>query len=202
MSGREYKRSWRNLVLDREYQLVFTLALVLSAALFMSGLGYVVMREADTATKTAIQDVEGQGLLDAKVAEDTIDNLLRRRALLNGLLVGLGLALSAGLFAYGIKMTHHVAGPLYKVSLYCDQVAAGKFAAVGNLRKGDQLVDFYEHFKQAYQAVRRQQEADVAALRATVTAADEAELAGRSPELAARLEDLRALLAAKEASLG
>src|SRR6266702_2018603 len=129
MSERENrsKRRWRNLVLDREYQLVFTLAMVLNTTLFMAGLGYVVMKEADTATKTAIQDVEGEGLLEPKLAEETIDDMLRRRAQLNLILVAVGLGLSGGLFIYGIKMTHRVAGPLYKVARTCDQVAGGRF---------------------------------------------------------------------------
>jgi hypothetical protein len=196
------KRRWRNLVLDREYQLVFTLALVLSAALFMTGLGYVVMREAETATKTGIQDVEGGGVLDPKLAEETVDNLIRRRQQLNLLLIGLGVTLTGGLFVYGIKMTHKVAGPLHKISLYCDAVTAGKLTRPGNLRRGDQLVDFYEQFRQAVEALRRREEADVATLRAVLAAAEADGLAERSPELAARLDDLRARLATKEASLG
>src|SRR5262249_43442596 len=109
MTDGRHKRRGRNLVLDREDQLVFTLAMVLSAALFMAGLGYLVMHEADVATKTAIQDVEGESLLEPKLAEETIDNLLRRRQVLNLILVGVGVALTGGLFVYGIKMTHHVA---------------------------------------------------------------------------------------------
>jgi hypothetical protein len=201
MVDKSKKRRWRNLILDREYQLVFTLAMVVSSALFMAGLGIVVIREADTATKTAIQDIEGESLLDPKLAEETIDNLLRRRAQLDALVIGLGVALAAGLFAYGIKMTHRVAGPLYKVSRACDRVASGHFEPLGRLRRGDQLVEFFEHFKQAHETVRRDVELDVAALRAAIAAADEAHLAERSPELAARLEELRGLCAAKEASL-
>jgi hypothetical protein len=199
---KSHKRSWRNLILDAEYQLVFTLALVLSAALFMTGLGYVVLKEADTATKTAIQDVQGQGVLDPEVAEETISHLTGRRSLLNVILVAVGLGLSGGLFVYGIKMTHHVAGPLHKVALACDQVAGDRYAALGNLRRGDQLVEFFEHFRQAHDAARRRQEDDVACLREVIAAAEDAELAARSPELAARLDDLRTLLATKEASLG
>ena len=52
-----------------------------------------------------------------------------------------------GLAVYGIKMTHKVAGPLFKVSLYLAKMRDGRFDKVYNLRKGDQLVDFYEHFK-------------------------------------------------------
>ena len=200
--ARDYRRSWKNLLLDTEYQLVFTTLMVVICALFMGGLGYVVHKEAATATKTAVQDVQGQGLIEPEVARATIATLQSRRTMLDRLLVGVGLALSLGLFVYGIKMTHKVAGPLHKVALYCDKVAAGKFDTVYNLRRGDQLVDFYEHFRQAHGAVRARQERDVATLRAVVEAADDGELAGRSEELAARLEDLRGLLRAKEVTLG
>jgi hypothetical protein len=201
MDNKSHKRSWRNLVLDRDYQLAHTLLLVLSCAVFMAGLGYYVMKEADTATVTAIQDVQGQ-VLDVGEARDTIAKLESRRSLLDVLLVGLGLGLCGGLFVYGIKMTHHVAGPLYKIGSYCDKVTAGKFEKLYNLRKHDQLVEFYDHFKQAHEAARRAVERDVATLRQVCAAADEAELAARSPDLAARLDDLKLLLATKEASLG
>jgi hypothetical protein len=196
------KRLWRNLVLDREYQLMFTLLLVGACAVFMTGLGYFVLRDANTATKTAIQDVQGQALIDPEVGREIVADLESRKLILEVLLVGLGAGLCGGLFVYGIKMTHKVAGPLYKVGLYCDRVAAGRFERVTPLRRGDQLVEFYEHFKQAHEAVRRREEADVATLRAVVAAADDAELAARSPEIATRLEDLRTILARKEASLG
>jgi len=201
MAGRGYKRSWRNLILDTEYQLVFTTAMVLSAVVFMSGLGYEVFDMANTATKTAIADVQGQPVLDPAVAEETIRGLEHRRDLLKAILVGIGVCMTAGLFVYGIKMTHRVAGPLHKVSLYCDQVTAGKYEKPRSLRKGDQLIEFYEHFRQAHEAMRRRQEVDVACLKAVVAAADGAELAKRSPELAERLDDLRTLLARKEAGL-
>jgi hypothetical protein len=197
-----YRRSWRNLLLDTEYQLVFTTLLIASCALFMSGLGWVVHKEAVTATKTAVQDVQGQALIEPEVAQATIATLTDRRIFLDRLLVGLGLVLSLGLFAYGIKMTHRVAGPLHKVGLYCEKVTAGKFDTVYNLRRGDQLVEFYEHFKQAHAAVRKRQEDDVQALRAALAAAEEAGLAARSPELEGRMADLKALLDRKEASLG
>jgi hypothetical protein len=198
---RGYKRSWRNLLLDTEYQLVFTTAMVLSAVVFMAGLGYEVFNMASTSTRTAIADVQGQPLLDPAVADATIAGLEARRLLLEGILIGVGVALTVGLFVYGIKMTHRVAGPMHKVSLYCDQVAAGKYEPTRNLRKGDQLVSFYDHFRQAHEALRRRQVADVACLRALVTAADDGELGSRTPELNARLDDLRTVLARKEAGL-
>jgi hypothetical protein len=199
---RGYKRSWKNLLLDTEYQLVFTTAMVLSAVVFMAGLGYEVFDMASTSTRTAIADVQGQPLLDPAVADATIARLEARRQLLEGILIGVGVALTAGLFIYGIKMTHRVAGPLHKVSLYCDQVTLGRFEPTRSLRKGDQLVSFYDHFRQAHDSLRRKQEADVACLQAVIAAADDGELGTRSPGLSTRLDDLRTLLARKEAGLG
>jgi hypothetical protein len=197
-----HKRSWRNLLLDTEYQLVFTLVLTASCALFMAGLGWLVHKEAATATATAVQNVQGQALIEPAVARETIDDLEERRALLDRLLLALGAAMTLGLFAYGLKMTHRVAGPLHKISLYLDKVTGGRYEPIYNLRKGDQLVEFYEHFKQAHAALRERQERDVMTLRAALAAADEAGLAGRSPELEARIADLQTLLETKEASLG
>jgi hypothetical protein len=107
-----------------------------------------------------------------------------------------------GLLIYGIKMTHKTAGPLYKVSLYMAKLKDGRYDQVYNLRKGDHLVDFYEHFKKAHAGVTALQQEDVARLKALLAAADQAQLAGRSPELAEALGDLRTMLERKEKSLG
>jgi hypothetical protein len=200
--GHARKRSWRNLLIDREYQLLFTLFMVVTCALFMAGLGYLVLKEADTATKTAIQDVQGQPHLDEAVIRQTIEKLEARRDLLVAILAVLGVGLTGGLFVYGIKMTHRVAGPLYKVGLYCEAVGAGRYDRIVPLRKGDQLVAFYEHFKEAHEALRRRNDRDIECLRSVIAAAEQADVAGRSEELGDRLEDLRAVLARKEASRG
>ena len=54
-------------------------------------------------------------------------------------LLATGALLVFGLTLYGIKMTHRVAGPLHKVTLYLDKLRDGTYDAVHNLRKGDQL---------------------------------------------------------------
>ena len=48
--ARGYKRSWKNLLINKRYQLRFTLFMVGMAALLMTGLGVWVMRVADEAT--------------------------------------------------------------------------------------------------------------------------------------------------------
>jgi hypothetical protein len=277
-----YKRSWKNLLLNKRYQLRFTLFMVGLSAILMALLGWRVMTVADRATTVAINNVLGEELckdpsavqaasapdeeaapaeaspepppvaegdsgrkkpvvtieqsemeildtpppagaaakpeaapageshaeLKAKFEEcksrqsAAIARLEGRKRLIFWVLIAVGTMLVVGLLFYGIKMTHRVAGPLHKVSLYMGKLHDGKYDTVYNLRKGDHLVDFYAHFKAAHAGMKKWQEDDVARLKAVIAAAEEAKLEGRSPEAAAALADLKALLAKKEASLG
>ena len=86
----QYKRRWRNLVLDPTYQLVFTLVLVIVCSAFMARLGMVVIRQVDSATETAKANVNGEKLIDPQTAAQTIDKLEARQHLLVYILVGVG----------------------------------------------------------------------------------------------------------------
>src|SRR5436190_3517158 len=56
----QYKRSWKNLLLNKRYQLRFTLFMVGISALLMSGLGIWVMKEANEATTVAMARIRGE----------------------------------------------------------------------------------------------------------------------------------------------
>jgi hypothetical protein len=125
-----------------------------------------------------------------------IRSLERGRLLILYVLIGTGLLLVFGLAVYGIKMTHKVAGPLFKVSLYLGKMQQGRFDKVWNLRKGDQLVDFYEHFKTAHAGVVDMEKADIEKLTAVIAAAEQAG-AGEHPTIA----ELRDIVARKEKAI-
>ncbi|HLU67770.1 MAG TPA: hypothetical protein VKZ63_15910, partial [Kofleriaceae bacterium] len=55
-----YKRSWKNLLLNKRYQLRFTLTMVGLSAVLMGLLGWWVMTVAERATKVAINNVLGE----------------------------------------------------------------------------------------------------------------------------------------------
>ena len=105
-----------------------------------------------------------------------IESLERGRMRILWVLIATGLVLMLGLAFYGIKMTHKVAGPLFKVSLYLAKMRDGRFDKVYNLRKGDQLVDFYEHFKNAHAGVVKIEKEDIDQLKAVIDAAKAAGL--------------------------
>lgn len=276
-SDRGYKRSWKNLLINKRYQLQFTLFMVGLSTILIVGLGVWVMRVADETTTVSIaskrgtpcpkvpaithvtegdsgdpppavpmqlpepgepppppapavddaadpepprrvtvqidesqmtmlapvpklppdfgQKVAERYKCEMKVASD-IAQLRWGRQLILIVLIGTGLLLVMGLAVYGIKMTHKVAGPLFKVSLYLAKMRDGRFDKVWNLRKGDQLVDFYEHFKHAHAGVVKMQKEDIAKIEAVIAAA-EAAGAGELPSVV----ELRALVARKEKSI-
>jgi hypothetical protein len=284
--ARGYKRSWKNLLINKRYQLRFTLFMVGLSAVLMAGLGWWVMRVADEATEVAASRVRGDGcppmpeleepaaapaavpvpdeadgdadadaptpVEPAKEGEPApgevdeaggrrkvvieessmtvteaptdpvpadfaqrvaahyecelrqaakLDNLERGRQQILYVLFAACALLTIALAIYGIKMTHKVAGPLYKISLYMGKMRDGRLDTVYNLRKGDQLVDFYEHFKHAHAGVVGLEKADIERIKAVLAAADAAGIAGSSPEVDAALGDLRAILARKEKAL-
>jgi hypothetical protein len=125
-----------------------------------------------------------------------IDSLERNRERIRAVLVAVGLALMLGLGLYGIKMTHKVAGPLFKVSLYLAKMRDGRFDKVYNLRKGDQLVEFYEHFKAAHAGVVKLEREDIDHARAIVAAADAAGLGAHDA-----VSELKKMIERKEKSI-
>jgi len=287
-----YKRSWKNLLINKRYQLQFTLFMVGLPTVLMAGLGIWVMKVANETTTVSMASVRGTpcpkipaltdpsdelppvpmklpgevepapgpaaGSADAvasgsagsaaagsaaagidptdeepvrkvkvqieestmemtpttpKVPEDfaskvvghwtcemklagKIAKLEHGRALILWVLIGTGLLLVIGLAVYGIKMTHKVAGPLFKVSLYLAKMKDGRFDKVWNLRKGDQLVDFYDHFKTAHAGVVQMQVDDIAKIKGVIAAAEAAGAGGH-----ATVVELRELLARKEKSI-
>jgi hypothetical protein len=269
-----YKRSWKNLLINKRYQLQFTLFMVGLSTVLMVGLGIWVMRVANETTEVSATSVrgtpcpkiptveapveepppvpmklpeegappvqeppppeEGSGAdrprvkvqldessmdmvappvvitpipedLGAKVVAHwtcefkltaRLEALERGRLRILFVLIGTGLLLVLGLAVYGIKMTHKVAGPLFKVGLYLGKMKNGRFDKVYNLRKGDQLVDFYEHFKQGHAGIVGMQKDDIERAKDVIAAAEQSGLGEH-----AAITELRDLVARKEKAL-
>jgi methyl-accepting chemotaxis protein len=72
------------------------------------------------------------------------------------LVIGVGLA--------GIVVTHRVAGPIYKMKKQLRDLRRGNYEVPAPLRKGDELVDFFEEFRKMVGELRRRQEEEIALL--------------------------------------
>jgi hypothetical protein len=183
-----YKRSIRNYLLNSSYQLRFTAVIVVISAILTGGLGYLVMRNAHEASR--VVQVRALDPTDA-MAQELVQQFARGDRMLMLTLIAFGFVLSLVLAGYGIVLTHKVAGPLFKITNHLDKIRDGKLGVVYNLRKGDQLVDFFEHFKGAHDALRERATEDIALLDKAIAAVGPGPVA----------EELRAARQRKEESL-
>jgi len=183
-----YKRSLRNYLLNSSYQLRFTGVIVVISAILTGGLGYLVLHNAHEASR--VVQVRAMDPTD-ELAQQLVAQFAHGDRMLMITLIAFGFILSVVLAGYGIVLTHKVAGPLFKMTIHLDKIRDGKLGIVYNLRKGDQLVDFFEHFKSAHDALRHRTEEDIALLDKAIAAAGAGPLA----------DELKAAKARKEESL-
>jgi nitrogen fixation/metabolism regulation signal transduction histidine kinase len=61
----------------------------------------------------------------------------------------------------GILVTHKVAGPIFKMKRQINDVGEGRLRIPGKLRKGDELVEFFETFEMMVRNLRQRQEAEI-----------------------------------------
>ncbi|MBP6628941.1 MAG: hypothetical protein KA297_05900 [Kofleriaceae bacterium] len=188
-----YKRHLSNFLLDKRLQLRYVLLLTIVSAIISGALGYLIYRQ-----EAAASEALAEGLATFTTDTEISQNMRAgdRQLVVTMALVGVGLVVI--LSAYLVVMTHKVAGPLFKVSLYFDKMAAGRLGFVGNLRKGDMLVDFYGNFKEMHEAVRARFGADAEVMAALVSAAQGHAAGG---DLAAQLAALDQHVTTRRAAL-
>jgi hypothetical protein len=61
----------------------------------------------------------------------------------------------------GILVTHKVAGPIFKMKRQINDVGKGHLRIPGKLRKGDELVSFFETFETMVRNLRQRQEVEI-----------------------------------------
>lgn len=154
-----YKRKLTNYLLDKRLQLRYVLFVTILSAIIAGALGYLIYHQSATASDSLARAMDDP--LFAEVKQTAIAELHSEDRVLVYKMIGLGIGLIVILSAYLVIMTHKVAGPLYKVSLYFDKMADGKLGKVTALRKGDMLQDFYGNFREMHEAVRTRMQSDV-----------------------------------------
>jgi nitrogen fixation/metabolism regulation signal transduction histidine kinase len=201
-SAQPHKRQLRNYLLDRKLQLRYTMIMVVLTSALTAALGYFWYDQMRTTSRlievralVTMSDEDAQRMQEEMASQD------RMRLLV---LVGFGVVLAFAIAGYSIVLTHKVAGPLFKISRYMNELREGRLGTVYDLRKGDQLQEFFETFKQMHASLRKQAEQDVNALEDVIGGA-ERHLAQAGPqgagELARHLDSLRELRDRKSASL-
>lgn len=197
-----YKRHFRNYLINAEYQLKTTAVMVLISIVLSGGLGWLVYRQTAEANRVFKVQAETAQMLQQKGLDLGPDDILAlqvyeqfKKQDRNMMLVlsGFGVFLAIVLSGIGIILTHKVAGPLYKITLYLDRIRDGRLGSVYDLRKGDQLRDFFEHFKEMHGALRARAQAHLDGLETILQAGKieplDAESAAKLRQIAQALKD-------------
>jgi nitrogen fixation/metabolism regulation signal transduction histidine kinase len=98
-----------------------------------------------------------------QLEQQAAEMAVQQRTLLRVLVVVLSL-LVLGVGMAGIVVTHKVAGPIHKMKRLLRQVGEGRLVVRERLRKGDELLHFFEAFEKMVGDLRTRQEAEIAKL--------------------------------------
>jgi methyl-accepting chemotaxis protein len=182
--GTPQRRKIRNYLIDRKVQLSVTLVMLALSSLLTAVLGffwYAEIRNASDVIRINAISLLGTAGAD-RLGQELAAADHRRLLILIGFAVVLGLLIAA----YGIVMTHRIAGPLFKINRHMNDIAEGRLQKVWGLRKGDQLQAFFGTFERMNNALREGVEADVKLLNEVIAAVEsEGDLPGLIPELQA-----------------
>jgi len=157
-----YKRKLSNYLLDKRLQLRYVLVVTILSGLIAGALGYLIYKQSADASASIENSMKSDIFANMQDFTDKINsNLQSGDQMLVYKMIGAGIGLVIILSLYLVIMTHKVAGPLFKVSMYFDRMADGRLTVVTPLRKGDMLQDFYQSFQETHDAIRARAKADV-----------------------------------------
>jgi hypothetical protein len=159
-----YKRKLSNFMLDKKLQLRYVLLVTILSGVIAGSLGYLINDQRHSASSKIEDDLVELTNSDPSLAEfqhEVADDMSSQDRALIYKMVGIGLGLVAILSGYLVIMTHKVAGPLFKTSMYFDRMARGKLGNVTALRRGDMLQDFFGQFREMHEAVRNRFQSDL-----------------------------------------
>jgi hypothetical protein len=169
----KYKRKLSNYLLDKKLQLRYVVVVTLLSGIIAGVLGFMIFDQQRKSTESIEEDLQELVNNTEDVQNITGDYESEDRMLVYTM-VGAGVGLVVILSLFLVVMTHKVAGPLFKTSIYFDRMAEGRLSVVTPLRRGDMLQDFFAKFKDAHDAMRARSLSDVEAMTLAVQALREA----------------------------
>jgi predicted transcriptional regulator len=203
-SGR-YKRKLSNYLIDKKLQLRYILVVTVLSGIIAGALGFMIYDQRHQSTMSIESDLEELVSNADDIKSITGDYETEDRVLVYKMIAA-GIGLVVILSLYLVIMTHKVAGPLFKTSIYFERMAEGRLTVVTPLRRGDMLQDFFEKFKDMHDAVRQRAIDDVATMEKAIATLRESRNQGdyrgeAHTVLNEELEKLEAHLATRKKNL-
>ena len=200
-SAKEYRsqRKLKNYLINKRFQLKYTLMIAILTTILVIILGYVIFRTVSQASDQLAACV----LADETYASDAQVELLRaslaadKRKAFYVLFAFLFLLLF-GITLSGIYITHKVAGPMFKIRKLMKDVDSNNLHLRGKLRKGDELLELFEDFDAMINRLRDGRKADIEKINEVTEQLKEAPEKGNIKNVVANLEKMKE---AKQVSL-
>ena len=115
-----------------------------------------------------LKDQEAQLVSQAESLKTETNSLKAFQSRMMLALLGMLVLLIVGIFVVGIMVTHKVAGPIFKMKRMIKDVGEGRLRIPGKLRKGDELVHFFDAFDLMVRNLRSRQESEIAMLETAI----------------------------------
>ncbi len=188
------QRSWKNILLDGPSQLFLTLAIVAAIATLLFLLGQQLWGNLEAGGSLAedalancpqlVDEKPSNGRVKIMEEDNSLDKQVREMALachdkrakqIGALtshrkqtklfLIGAFIFSVVLFMVMGLRMTHKLAGPIFKMRLYASSWQKPHASKAYSLRKHDHLKQFYESFKEAHERIEADNQKRVAVLK-------------------------------------
>jgi hypothetical protein len=182
----------RTFVVDRGFQLKYTLMLAITGAVISAVFGCLMYAAHVEARRTveSYRTLVPSAWLKIQLSQGETTMLW--------LVAGVTVMMAAALGLFGVLITHRVAGPIYVMSNYMAVLGNGRFPRMRPLRKNDELKHFFDRFHEAVEMLKKRETDEAAQLQEII--AQLTPLA-TTPEAQAALLTLRTLQERKAASI-
>ena len=171
----------RNYLIDRSFQLKYTIIMVVVGAAISLLFGAMMYQA----------HVEATQLME--LPNPYREAVASQDGTLLWLVMAIAAVMAIALGLFGVLVTHRVAGPIYVFSHYMRVLGEGKFPKLRPLRKGDELKGFYDVFDQAVSDLKAREKANAEQLQeiAAIVAAAAAQTPEAAEAVKPALEKLR-----------
>ena len=160
MARRNEGRKFRNLLLNRGFQLKYTGMVVGLSAVLSTALGSFLLLQLRENSRMLRLEAEFDPVFTEQIAHSD--------AVLTLSLVGALLLFNLVLGVVSIAVTHRMAGPVYVLERYLDALAEGRLPQMRHLRRGDEFVELWQALRRLVDAEERAAKRDVEILRSVM----------------------------------
>jgi len=185
----------RQFLLDRAFQLKYTIVIALIGALIVGFWGYLFYEASKKSAEEVMVSLKVDPELQAlsKKVEEKL-SVEDERVILS--IFGFVLVVILSLGASGVLITHRIAGPVFMISRYIDQIAQGRYPDPRPLRRNDELKAFFIKFNTMLTAIKDREKSDIVTIDKVIEAGRKVLpklVSDDAAELACALEELKGL---------